>query len=362
MHRTSPNLLRRVVSIRTISFSFPHHNNNTINRGGVCRALFSSEAASPPSSSSSSSPSPKVDMALLKQLREMTGAPVSDCKKALENSVGEKDIISAACQWLRKVGKAQQAKKLGRPASEGLVGMCVNTDKKWGVLVELNTETDFVAHNARFQCLLGDIVLAASKAQQPPTPTVESVLQANGEINGVRISDQIADCVNSLRENIQIARISTFRAPEDGFVGSYMHQAVTHPRVPSHILLGRIGCLVGVKSTGEGDLEKVQGFAKTVAMHCAASTPKYLNAESVPKEAVEEEKKILREQVIASGKNVDKIETIVTGRLKKFYDDNCLTLQTLLVTEDQTQVKVAAAEAGCELTGFLRFQVGEALS
>jgi elongation factor Ts len=297
-------------------------------------------------------------MKLVKQIRELTGAPMSDCKNAITNSVNEPDVISAACTWLRKVGKAQQAKKTGRPTSQGLVGMYVNQEAKQAILVELNTETDFVAQNEKFQVLLGDIVLAVAKQ---PTNNIDAVLQLQGQIQPIKIADQLADAVNSLRENIQLTRITVLKA--DTFVGSYMHQALTHERVPSNVLMGKIGCLVAVKAKGSSpDISIVSSFANTVAMHCAAAVPKYLSPETVPQEAVEAEKKILHEQVVLSGKNVDRADTIVAGRIKKFYEENCLNMQTLVVTENQESVSNAAAEADCELTGFLRFQVGEALS
>lgn len=298
---------------------------------------------------------PKVDMKLVKQIRDLTGAPMSDCKSAITNCAHEQDVIGAACAWLRKVGKAQQAKKTGRPTSQGLIGFQVSPDSKQAVIVELNTETDFVAQNEKFQVLLGDIVLAASKA-----PTIDAVLQEEGQITKAKIADQIADAVNALRENIQLTRVQLLKG--ESFVGAYMHQAVKHERVPASVQIGRIGCLVGVKAKGDADPAKVGSFANTVAMHCAAAFPKYLNAETVPNDAIEAEKKILHDQIVLSGKNLDRAETIVTGRLKKFYEENCLTLQTLVVTEAQEPVAKAAAEASCEITGFLRFQVGEALS
>jgi len=281
---------------------------------------------------------------------------MSDCKAAITNSANEVDVIGAACTWLRKVGKAQQAKKTGRPTSQGLIGLHVSSDSKQAVVVELNTETDFVAQTEKFQLLLGDIVLAAAKQ-----PTIEAVLQADGQIQKIKIADQIADAVNSLRENIQLTRISVLKA--DSFVGAYMHQTVTPDRVPKNVIIGRIGCVVAVKAKGESpNFSQVGALANTVAMHCAAACPKYLSPETVPPDTVEAEKKILHEQVVLSGKNVDKADTIVAGRLKKFYEENCLNMQTLMVTDSQESVSEAAAEAECELTGFLRFQVGESLS
>lgn len=305
----------------------------------------------------------KVDMKLVKQVREMTGAPMSDCKAAISNSLNETDVISAACSWLRKVGKSQQAKRIGRATSQGLVGLQVTnnaeTNKHEAVLVELSTETDFVAQNEKFRLLLGEIVLAA--ASSAATPTTESILQEEGRIQSVKIGDQLADAVNSLRENIQLSRISTLSG--ESFIGSYMHQAVKHDRLPDSVQIGRIGCLVAVKAkSASADPTKIQAFANTVAMHCAAAFPKYLNKKSVPQDAMEAEKKLLHEQVVLSGKNLDRADKIVEGRLKKFYEDTCLDMQTLVVTDHPEIISVAAAEADCELTGFLRFQVGESIA
>jgi len=295
-------------------------------------------------------------MKLVKQIRDLTGAPMSDCKAAVTNSANEADVISAACTWLRKVGKAQQAKKIGRPTSQGLIGLHVSSDSKRAVLVELNTETDFVAQNEKFQLLLGDIVLAAAKQ-----PTIDAVLQMDGQIQKTKIADQIADAVNSLRENIQLTRITVLEG--DSFVGCYMHQGVAHDRIPKNVIIGRIGCLVAVRAKSDSpDVSQVGAFANMVAMHCAAAFPKYLSPETIPPDAVEAERKILHEQVVLSGKNLDRADTIVAGRLKKFYEENCLNMQTLIVTENQESISKAAEEADCELTGFLRFQVGESLT
>jgi len=239
----------------------------------------------------------------------------------------------------------------------------VNKNRREAVVVELNTETDFVAQNEKFQLLLGDIVLAASR-RSGDSLTVETLLQEPGTINTSRLSDTLADAVNSLRENIQLTRVSVFKS--DFIIGSYMHQVVQQAQVPAEVLMGRIGCLVGIKPTGDtmddDKRAKLESFANTMAMHCAAAFPKYLSPETVPAEALEAEKKLLKEQVALSGKGLDKADAIVAGRLKKFYEDNCLTMQTLLVTESQEPISKITKELGCECSGFLRYQVGEALS
>jgi len=291
----------------------------------------------------------KVDMKHVKALRELTGAPMSDCKTAIVNSQNESDILAAAANWLRKHGKIQQAKKAGRATNQGLIGLF--TSGKKGILVELNCETDFVAQNQVFHSLLRDITLVAGHGTLCPN----QILSEKSQLGKGTIADHVSDAVNVLRENIQVSRIAALEGTHA--LGSYVHQGVF---TEGPVRLGKIGCLVAGRSELAEAPTGLEEVLRTVAMHVAAASPRFLSPETVPPDVLEAETKLLREQVALTG-NTAHIDKVVAGRLKKFYDDSCLLNQKLLVTERQELVSTMAKENDCVITGFLRFQLGEAL-
>jgi len=295
---------------------------------------------------------PQVDVKLVKTLRELTGAPMADCKAAIVNSQNEPDVLAAASTWLRKLGKTQQTKKAGRATTQGLVGLYVEGTR--GVLAELNCETDFVAQNTTFHTLLRDIMLVAGKKDVCP----QSIMTVSSELGKGTIADQMGDAVNTLRENIQLARISVLQGTDA--LGAYMHQTVSEV---GPVRLGKIGCLVSSRHVLRvvPPHHTLQAACNTIAMHAAAASPKYLGQESVPADVVRAEVNLLKEQATLSGKGPAHIDGIVAGRLRKFYEDMCLLNQKLLVTEGQELVSTFAKDHECDITGFVRFQVGEAL-
>ena len=304
----------------------------------------------------------KPDLAMIKELRERSGAPVKDVKAALEEGGWDMDL---AFQALRKKGLAAAAKKGGRAAEEGLVGIASGPGAS--ALVEINCETDFVARNEKFQSLLTaaaqavlaseDVSLADSVTHELPAE-VASTLKVE---SGPTISEAVAEVGGTVRENVQFCR--AFKLQTDcGVISSYLH---TSPAAG----LGRIGAMVVLEAADgsplEGDTaDKVQELGKKLAMHVTAVKPLFLDRDSVSPEALEAEKKLLTEQAAASGKPANIIEKMVTGRLSKFYEEFCLVDQKF-VMDDSMKVsallKAAGKDIGKELklVSFLRAQVGE---
>jgi len=303
----------------------------------------------------------KVDMKMLKTLREMTGAPIVDCKKAVIETAEqtEEDPITAACNWLRLAGKSQMAKKADRKASEGLIALQTTEDSSKGVLVEINSETDFVAKNEKFQALLFDVVGVAGTME---APTLEAVQNAPSNVASGTVADHLADTVTALREKITITRIQGLQADAGGVVASYMHQKEMLGNLPASTLVGRIGCLAKLQPAKgtQTSQEDLKSFGQKLTIHIAASSPKYLDRTMVDADAAEAEKKLLLEQAESSGKPAKFLEKMVMGRMNKFYEQSCLVDQKFISEDDSTpKVSKAATDAGAEISSFLRFQLGE---
>ncbi|MFC2953069.1 translation elongation factor Ts [Marinicaulis aureus] len=290
-----------------------------------------------------------ITAATVKQLREMTGAGMMDCKTALTENNGDMD---AAVDWLRKKGLSKAAKKAGRTASEGLVAIAVepNASGATGVVVEVNSETDFVARNEVFQKMVRDIAntaigvggdLAKLRAETYPGA-------------GKSIDEHIAEMVGQIGENIGLRRAEGVTVDE-GVVASYVHGPVTDGA-------GKIGVLVGLKSSG--DKAKLEALGKQIAMHVAAARPLSAKIEELDQAVVEKEKEVLAEQARASGKPENIIEKMVEGRLRKFYEESVL-LEQIFVIDGETKVgkiiENAAKDIGApvELVGFVRLELGD---
>ncbi len=288
----------------------------------------------------------EITAALVKELREKTGAGMMDCKKALNATSGE---LEPAVDWLRKQGLAAASKKAGRVAAEGLVG--VLTTGKDGVLIEVNSETDFVARNETFQ----DFVLKAA----------DVALKANGDIEAVKtaaypggktVGDKLTELVGSIGENMQLRRAVKLSVGQ-GAVVSYVHSAVA----PN---LGKIGVLIALESTADAD--KLAPLGKQIAMHVAATNPQSLSIESLDKAAVERERNVLAEQARASGKPEEIINKMLEGRLRKFYEEVVL-LEQVYIIDGESKVSKVIAEAAktvgapVKLVGFKRFALGEGI-
>ena len=286
-----------------------------------------------------------MSAALIKELRERSGAGMMDCKKALDEANGD---MEAAVDWLRKKGLASASKKAGRVAAEGLVAVAV--EGTTGVAVELNSETDFVARNEQFQDLVGAI--AAKAIGQNDVEALKAATLTDGKTVEAAITDAIA----TIGENMNLRRVESLSVSE-GVVASYVHSAAK----PG---MGKIGVLVALESAGKK--EALEALGKQIAMHVAAAKPEALNRDGVDASSLEREKSVLREQALASGKPENVVEKMIEGRIRKFYEEVVL-LEQAFVIDGKTQVseivKAAEAEAGAAitLTGYVRFGLGEGI-
>ncbi|QBF31951.1 translation elongation factor Ts [Thalassococcus sp. S3] len=272
-----------------------------------------------------------ITAALVKELRDSTGAGMMDAKKALTETGGD---MEAAVDWLRTKGLAKAAKKSGRTAAEGLVAVVVDGGK--GVAVEVNSETDFVAKNAEFQEMVSGIAKTALTVSD-----VEALKEA--DMGGKTVADTLTDKIATIGENMSVRRMASLEG--DGVV-SYVHNAATTG-------MGKIGVLVAM--TG-GD----EAFGKQVAMHIAAVNPASLSEADLDPSVVEKEKQVQMDIARESGKPEQVIEKMIVGRMKKFMAEVTLLNQQFVVNPDLTVAK-AAEEAGAEITGFVRLEVGEGI-
>jgi elongation factor Ts len=289
----------------------------------------------------------EISASLVKELRERTGAGMMDCKKALSEAGAN---LEEAADWLRKKGLAAAAKKAGRVAAEGLVGVAVEGTK--GVLIEVNTETDFVARNAQFQ----SFTATAAKEALTVGGDVEK-LKARPFPGGRRtIGEELTHLVATIGENMSIRRAAAV-AVSPGIVASYVHNQAA----PG---LGKIGVLVALKSAG--DQAKLAALGKHLAMHVAASNPRSIRTAELDPGLIDHERKILTEQAATSGKPADIIAKMVEGRLRKFYEEVVLLEQVYVIDPEKKVGKVieaAAKEIGApiEVAAIVRFQLGEGI-
>ncbi len=289
----------------------------------------------------------EITAALVKSLRDRTGAGVMDCKKALIETGGG---IEPAVDWLRKKGLAAAVEKAGRVASEGLVGLAV-ADRA-GVVVEVNAETDFVARNASFQEFVSTVAsLALENGGDFDALAALAYPGADGSV-----ADQAAQLTATIGENIRLRR-SAALSVEEGIVAGYVHSAAA-PNV------GRIGVLVALASAG--DAERLAALGKQLAMHVAAAKPEAVSIDDVDAAAVERERNVLAEQARASGKPENIVEKMVEGRLRKYYQDVVLMEQVFVIDGETRVSKVlenAAGDIGAPVAvaGFVRFALGEGI-
>ena len=288
----------------------------------------------------------EITAALVKELREVSGAGMMDCKKALSENGGNLD---EAVDWLRKKGLAAAAKKAGRVAAEGLVAV-VSGDKT-GVLVEVNSETDFVARNDQFQGFVSGVAQQALNAGD-----IEALKNAKLS-DGQTVAEKLTHLVATIGENMNLRRMASVSV-KDGVVATYMHNAT----VPN---MGKIGVLVGLESTG--DKAKLAALGKQIAMHVAAANPSSLDIKSVSQAELDRERAVLSEQARASGKPEEIIAKMVEGRLRKYYEDVVL-LEQLYVIDGESRVKQVVEKAAKEIgapvtiTGFARMALGEGIA
>lgn len=284
----------------------------------------------------------------IKTLRETTGAGMLDCRKALSENAGD---MEKAIDWLRKKGLSAAAKKSGRIAAEGVVAVAVEGTK--GAIIELNSETDFVARNEQFQQLASGI---AEFAVRGSIGNAEELKKAHCPKTGLSITDQITNAIATIGENINLRR-SAILGVTHGIVSSYIHNAV----IPG---MGKIGVLVALES--EGNIGKLDAFGKQIAMHIAAQRPEALTSQDVDAAKLERERAVYREQAAASGKPAEVIEKMVEGRVRKYYEEVVL-MEQLFVIDNKTKISQVVANASKEIgapvkiIGFVRFQLGEGI-
>jgi len=289
-----------------------------------------------------------ITASMVKELRERTGAGMMDCKKALAETDGD---IEAAVDALRKKGLAAAAKKAGRTTADGLIGMALDGTR--GAVVEVNSETDFVARNEAFQTLVTEITGLAIAAKGD----LEALKAATIPSTGKSVADSIADAIGVIGENINLRRTAMLEVTS-GTVAGYVHQQAA----PG---LGRMGVLAALESTGTG--EALDAFGKQLAMHIAATNPQSITVADLDPQVVERERNIFADQARATGKPENIIEKMVEGRLRKFYEESVLLEQTWVMDTDK-KVKDALAEAakaaGAEVTvsGFVRLALGEGIA
>ena len=289
----------------------------------------------------------EITASLVKELRDKTGAGMMDCKKALVETGGD---LEEAVDFLRKNGLAAAAKKSGRVASEGLVG--VSTKDGIGALVEVNAETDFVARNDDFQSFVSTVAGIMLEG----VGSIEEAINAPFPGTERSVGEQLTHNIATIGENMSMRRGETISV-EQGCVVSYIHNALSAG-------LGKIGVLVALESTG--NKASLEQLGKQIAMHVAAARPEALSIESISAESVERERNVLIEQAKASGKPDNIIEKMVEGRLRKYYEEVALMEQTFVIdneTKISQVVENAANDVGApvSLTGFLRYELGEGI-
>ncbi len=277
----------------------------------------------------------EITAKMVKELREMTGAGMMDCKKALTEMEGNFD---KAIDFLREKGMAKAVKKAGRIAAEGLIFDGVSADHKTAVVIEFNAETDFVAKNDEFKAF-GKLLVET--ALNNPVSTVEELKAVKLE-DGVTVDEKLVALIAKIGENMNIRRMQ--KTHTEGFVTTYNH------------LGGKLGVIV--EMSGEMTEERLEK-AKGIAMHVAAMDPRFLNSSEVTTEVLEHEKEIARKQLEMEGKPAKIIENILVGKMRKFYEENCLVDQIYVKAEDKETVAKFAGDM--TVLSFTRFKVGEGI-
>jgi elongation factor Ts len=286
-----------------------------------------------------------ITAALVKELREKSGAGMMDAKKALTETDGDMD---AAIDLLRQKGLAKAEKKSSRTAAEGLVAIAMDGTK--GAVIEVNSETDFVARNEQFQTFVSKVANAALHGND----TIEKLSAA--DLDGKDVAQTLTNMISTIGENMALRRVSVLEVNK-GVVAGYVHNALSGN-------LGKIGVLIALES--EGDKDKLQALGKQIAMHVAAAFPQCLDRDSVDPAIIERERSILIEQAKEEGKPQEIAEKMVEGRLRNFYGEICL-MEQVFVIDNETKISAlvenAAKDVGAPvaLKGFVRFQLGEGI-
>ena len=283
----------------------------------------------------------EITAALVKELREKTGAGMMDCKKALTENGGD---LEAAIDWLRKKGLSAAAKKSGRVAAEGLIGVASGPQR--AAMVEVNAETDFVGRNEAFQALVEGVARVALEVGED----LDAIRSAPMPGSSRTVAEEITHLVATIGENMTLRRAKVLTVGQ-GVVATYVHNVLK----PG---LGKIGVLVAVE--GASELDALETLGRQVGMHVAATRPEALDTDAVDPAALEREKAVLTEQARASGKPDAIIGKMVEGRIRKYYEEVVL-LEQVWVHDGESRVRAVAKKSGANLTGFARFQLGEGI-
>lgn len=292
----------------------------------------------------------EISASLVKALRDKTNAGMMDCKKALTETNGD---LEAAVDWLRKKGLAAAAKRSGRIASEGLIGVSVADSGSRGALVEVNSETDFVARNSIFRELVATVARIADECGGD----IDAIRQAIFPPSGRTVDEELVHLAATIGENITLRRADALSV-DHGLIASYVHSA----QGPG---IGRIGVLVALQA--ERADQAALDLAKKLAMHVAAANPLAVSRAELPSDALDRERSVLMEQARGSGKPEQVIQKMVEGRLAKFYEEVCL-LEQPFVMDPQTKIAAVVEAAGRELgspmqvRGFVRYALGEGIN
>ncbi len=289
----------------------------------------------------------QITASMVKELRQRSGAGMMDAKNALTENGGD---MNAAIDWLRSKGLAKAAKKSGRTAAEGLVTVAISDDGTKASIVEINSETDFVARNEQFQSFVAKV----AKASLNTDGTLEALEAA--DLDGKTVKETLTDLIAKIGENMTLRRCQQLSVGK-GAIASYIHNAVGDN-------LGKIGVLVALESSA--DQAQLQALGRQIAMHVAAAKPEALDPSKVDEGSLEREKSVLIEQAKESGKSQEIAEKMVEGRIRKYYEEVCLTEQ-IFVMDGETKVSQvvanAAKDAGSEITlkDYIRFTLGEGI-
>ena len=286
-----------------------------------------------------------ISASMVKELRDSTGAGMMDCKSALTETNGD---MEAAVDWLRKKGLSKAAKKAGRVAAEGLIGVLVKGEK--GVVVEVNSETDFVARNDLFQGLVKMIADVAMNTGAD----VEKIKAA--KVGGITVADAVNDTIAKVGENMTLRRAASL-AVKQGLIGSYVHNVVSEG-------LGKIGVIVALESDGKADA--LAGIGRQVAMHIASANPQAVEPSGLDPAVVERERNVLAEKFNAQGKPANVVDKIVESGLKTFYKEATLLEQPFIFDDKKSvaqALKEAEKEAGgaIKIASFVRYALGEGI-
>jgi len=273
-----------------------------------------------------------ISASLVKELREKTGAGMLDCKKALEETNG---VIDDAIDWLREKGISKAAKKADRIATEGIASILIDNNN--AAIIEVNSETDFVAENEEFKSLVNTILNIIIKND---IDTLEELLESTCDEG--TINDLITQKIAKIGEKISLRRFAKIIKSDSESFGEYIHMG------------GKIAVLTLLDNASAS-------IAKEVALHAAAMRPTYVKIENVPKDVLEKEKIIMKEQLINEGKQVDRIESILIGKVKKYYEDVCLENQIFVKSENKETVGQYVANNGGTIVNMIRFEVGEGM-